>query len=75
MGISLLEYAVPIIIIFFFQDEVVNVKIPKFEMSGNFDMLESLKALGLVDLIEKKTSDLGLMAPKDTLKLSSFTHR
>ena len=44
-------------------------------MSGNFDMLESLKSLGLVDLIEKKTSDLGLMAPKDTLMLSSFTHR
>ena len=44
-------------------------------MSGKFDMLKTLKALGLVDLIEKKTSDLGLMAPQDTLKLSSFTHR
>jgi len=57
------------------KDEIVNVKIPKFEMSGKFDMLKSLKALGLVDLIEKNTSDLGLMAPQDTLKLSSFTHR
>ena len=44
-------------------------------MNGNFDMLESLKKLGLTDLIDKKTSDLGLMAPKDTLQLSSFTHR
>ena len=43
MGISLLEYAVPIIILFF-QDEVVNVKIPKFEMSYKLDHRQSIAA-------------------------------
>ena len=57
------------------QDEVVNVKLPKFKMQDTFQLLDPLKSLGLVDLIDKETADLGLMAPTDTLQLSSFTHK
>ena len=53
---------------------MVNVKLPKFKMSNKFDMLKYIEKLGLSDLIQKETSDLGLMAPSDALKLSSFTH-
>ena len=58
-----------------FQDEVVNVKLPKFNMEANFEMREALETLGLKDLIQKQTADLSLMAPGDTLQLSQFRHR
>lgn len=60
---------------FFLQDEVVNVKLPKFKLNANFEMRDTLKSLGLEDLVQKQTSDLSLMAPGDTLQLSQFRHR
>ena len=44
-------------------------------MRSSIDLYEPLRQLGLVDLLEKDTSDLGLMAPTDTLKLSSIKHK
>ena len=58
-----------------FQDEVVNVKLPKFKLNANFEMRDTLRSLGLEDLVQKQTSDLSLMAPGDTLQLSQFRHR
>ena len=60
---------------FSFQDEVVNVKLPKFKLNANFEMRDTLRSLGLEDLVQKQTSDLSLMAPGDTLQLSQFRHR
>ena len=53
----------------------MNVKLPKFKLNANFEMRDTLKSLGLEDLVQRQTSDLSLMAPGDTLQLSQFRHR
>lgn len=44
-------------------------------MSGSIELTKSLRMLGLKDLVDGDTADLGLMAPTDTLRLSSFNHK
>ena len=44
-------------------------------MRSHIDLAEPLKLLGLTDLLQKNTRDLGLMAPTDDLRLSTIQHR
>ena len=53
----------------------MNVKLPKLKMKSHIDLAEPLKLLGLTDLLQKNTRDLGLMAPTDDLRLSTIKHR
>eukprot|EP00095_Tigriopus_kingsejongensis_P008549 maker-scaffold989_size72935-snap-gene-0.9 protein:Tk08549 transcript:maker-scaffold989_size72935-snap-gene-0.9-mRNA-1 annotation:"hypothetical protein DAPPUDRAFT_51792" len=57
------------------QDEVVNVRLPKFKLSGEVNLQDALEGLGLEDIFHPANSDLSLMAPKDKLHLSSIAHK
>ena len=57
------------------QDDIVNVKLPKFNIKSHLDLAKPLKQLGLTDILNKDTPDLGLMAPTDDIKISSLHHR
>ena len=62
---------------YYFQNEVVNVRIPRFQIGGDTgsSIQEALKSIGLTDIFDKNQSDLTLMAPNNNLHLTSIAHR
>ena len=57
------------------QDEKVNVRIPRFRIESDVNMVESLQNLGVTDIFDAEKSDLHLMAPNDDLHLSTIAHK
>lgn len=58
-----------------FQNEVVNVRLPRFKISSDVQVVDALKSIGLQDIFDPDKSDLSLMAPADQVYLSSIAHK
>ena len=57
------------------QDELVNVRIPRFRIGSESNVVDALKNLGVEDIFDSEKSDLHLMAPNNDLYLSSVAHK
>ena len=57
------------------QDEVVNVRIPRFELSSNVDLETSMKNFGLDVIFKKSNVDFSLMAKNENIFMTSMPHR
>jgi len=57
------------------ENEVVNVRLPRFKMSSDINVKEPLKSLGLVDVFNPSKADLSLMAPQAALSLTTIKHQ
>ena len=75
-----MDYYEKLILIFsflsyFVQDEIVNVRIPRFEISSSMDLLSSLKKLGLSEIFNKSNLDFSLMAQNENMFLTTVPHK
>ena len=58
-----------------FQDDVVNVRIPRFRIKTEARITEALQRLGVTDIFDPAKSDLHLLAPNSNVHLSSVAHK
>lgn len=56
-------------------DSYVNLKVPKFDVSADIDMIETLKEIGVTDILEFDTADFSPLCDIDArIKLSKLNH-
>ena len=59
------------------QDAVVALSLPKFDVSSDLDLIESLKALGVTDVFDPDTADFTPLSPRadeDALRVTQAKH-
>lgn len=59
------------------QDAVVDLSLPKFDVSSDLDLIESLKALGVTDVFDPESADFTPLSPRadeDALCVSQAKH-
>ena len=54
---------------------MVNVRIPRFRVESDVNLVDSLQALGVTDIFDEAKSDLHLMAPDADLFISTVAHK
>ena len=59
----------------FFQPEIVNVKIPRFSLQDNIDLIKEIKRLGARDILTPGQADFGNLVTRNLIHLSSFKHK
>lgn len=57
------------------QDEVVNVKLPRFRIEDTLDLGSEIQALGSKDIFSPGEADFSNMVKKNLINLSFFKHR
>lgn len=56
------------------QDEVVNIRLPRFRLQQDIRLTEALRSMGIVDVFEPKTADLSGMSA-DKLHVNHIVHK
>ena len=57
------------------QPEIVNVKIPRFILQDNIELLPVIKNLGARDVTTPGQADFGNLVMRNLIHLSSFRHK
>ena len=57
------------------EDSVVNVRLPRFNISSDLEVEDALQSMGLTEVFKKGNKDLTLMAPVDQVSLSLIAHK
>ena len=58
-----------------FQPEIVNVKIPRFSLEDNIELVQVIKNLGARDVTTPGQADFGNLVMRNLIHLSSFRHK
>ena len=58
-----------------FQPEIVNVKIPRFSLQDNIELVQVIKTLGARDVTTPGQADFGNLVMRNLIHLSSFRHK
>ena len=58
-----------------FQNEVVNVKLPRFRIEDSWDLSAEIQALGSSEIFLPGEADFANMVQKNLIHLSQFKHR
>ena len=58
-----------------FQPEIVNVKIPRFSLQDNIELLPVIKNLGARVVTTPGQADFGNLVMRNLIHLSSFRHK
>ena len=53
----------------------MNVKIPRFSLQDNIDLIKEIKRLGARDILTPGQADFGNLVTRNLIHLSSFRHK
>ena len=63
------------LVIFSLQDEVVNVKVPRFQIEATRNLDEEIRSLGVEAIFTPGVADFTNMVRRNLINLSQFRHR
>ena len=58
-----------------FKPEVVNVKLPRFNIEATYDLVPELKSLGVEEILIPAQADFGNMVKRNLIHLSQFKQK
>ena len=64
-----------LVLFFSFQDEVVNVKVPRFQIEATRNLDEEIRSLGVEAIFTPGVADFTNMVRRNLINLSQFRHR